>query len=120
MEAGVGIEVRRRGDWLMVAVAVSAVAAMLVGAARGAAPARRPMLLGFAAGTVSALTAALTKSSVALLDEGAGAVLAHWQPYALVAVGVMVAATVSLARSPLVSREPDRLVHTSSASWLRA
>jgi hypothetical protein len=167
------------GEWLVVAFVVAAVAGVLVGAARGAPPARRAMLLGFAAGTISALTAALTKSSVALLGDGVGAFLVHWQPYALVAVGavlllisqsafnaghlvatlpaltvttpvvgcavgivlfgeqfdvaragaavatvgavgVMIAATVSLARSPLVTHEPDRRVHSSSVSSSRA
>jgi len=165
--------------WLVVAVAVGAATAVLISAARGAEPARRAMLLGFAAGTLSALTAALTKSSVALLGHGVGAALAHWQPYALVATGavlllvsqsafnaghlvaalpaltattpvvscvvgialfdehfdvrgpvaaaatvvaiaVMITATVSLARSPLVTHEPDSPVPSPPATPLRA
>src|SRR5262249_12293332 len=76
-------------EWIVVAVAVCGAAGILIGAARGAAPARRAMLLGFAAGTLSALTAALTKSSVALLGDGVGLALAHWQPYALIATGAV-------------------------------
>jgi hypothetical protein len=166
-------------DWLLVAVAVAVATGVLIGAARSAAPARRAMLLGFAAGTLSALTAALTKSSVALLNDGVGSALAHWEPYALVAtgvvlllvsqsafnaghlvaalpaltvttpvvgcavgialfgehldvsgagaaiataaaIGVMIAATVSLARSPLVAHEPDPPAVSSPSTPLRA
>src|SRR5262249_24479213 len=71
-------------DWIVVAVAVAVATGVLVGAARGASPARRAMLLGFAAGTLSALTAALTKSSVAFLGDGLAVVFTHWQPYALI------------------------------------
>jgi len=167
------------GDWLVVASAVAVVAGVLISAARGAAPARRAMLLAFAAGTVSALTAALTKSSVALLGDGVGGALSHWQPYALVsigavlllisqsafnaghlvaalpaltvttpvvgcivgialfgehldvagagagvattvAIGVMIVATVSLARSPLVTHDPGQPVASSPTASLRA
>src|SRR5262249_30757762 len=74
-------------EWIVVAVAVCGAAGILIGAARGAAPARRAMLLGFAAGTLSALTPALTQSSVGPL--GVGLALAHWQPYALIATGAV-------------------------------
>jgi drug/metabolite transporter (DMT)-like permease len=166
-------------DWVVVAIAVTVVAGVLIGAARGAAPPRRAMLLAFAAGALSALTAALTKSSVALLGHGVGVAMSHWQPYALVAfgavlllisqsafnaghlvaalpaltvttpvvgcivgialfgehfdvagagaavatavaIGVMIVATVSLARSPLVTHDPDPLVPSSPATPLRA
>ena len=152
--------------WVLTAVAVAVPTAGAVLAARRATPGRRALLLAFASGCVYGLTAALTKSTVALLDDGVLQIFTHWQPYALgaaaaiglllnqsafqaghlaaslpamavtdpvvgciigvtlfgeglgatgaVAIGVtvlsvvvMFAATISLARSPLVTHEED-------------
>ena len=48
----------------------------------------RARLLGVVAGILFATQAALLKSTVGLLGHGIGALLANWQPYALVAVGL--------------------------------
>jgi drug/metabolite transporter (DMT)-like permease len=152
--------------WALTVAALSVPIAIAVVAARSAAPGRRALLLAFAAGCVYGLTAALTKSTLDLLDGGVLEVFTHWQPYALltagffgfllnqsafqaghlaaslpamavtdpvvgcvigvtlfgetlgatgvvaivatiVAVVVMFIATVSLARSPLVTHEPE-------------
>ncbi len=46
------------------------------------------MLLSAAAGVVYGVTAALTKTSSHLLDQGILLLLAHWQPYALLVAGI--------------------------------
>ena len=46
------------------------------------------MLLSGAAGVIYGVTAALTKTSSHLLDEGIVHLLVHWQPYALLIAGV--------------------------------
>lgn len=69
----------------MVAIAIPVTGAVL--ASRAAAAGRRALLLSFAAGCVYGLTAALTKSTLDLLDRGVVDVFTHWQPYALLAAG---------------------------------
>lgn len=152
--------------WVLTAVGLSVPIAIALWFTRAAPPHRRALLLAFAAGCVYGLTAALTKSTVALFDDGVLQAFTHWQPYALlavaavglllnqsafqaghlaaslpamavtdpvvgcvigvtlfgeslgatgpfavittvVAVAVMLAATISLARSPLVTHEDD-------------
>jgi len=73
--------------WILTVVALSVPVALAVVAARGAAPGRRALLLAFGAGCVYGLTAALTKSTLDLLDGGVLELFAHWQPYALLAAG---------------------------------
>jgi drug/metabolite transporter (DMT)-like permease len=152
--------------WILTVLALSVPVALAVVAARSAPPGRRALLLAFSAGCVYGLTAALTKSTLDLLDGGVLELFTHWQPYALIAAGfvgfllnqsafqaghlaaslpamavtdpvvgcvigvtlfgetlgatgvgaivatsaaivVMTVATVSLARSPLVTHEPE-------------
>jgi hypothetical protein len=64
-------------------VAVAAVAALRV---RGR---PRVIWLATAAGSLYGLLDALTKSTVDLIATNAGGVLAHWEPYALMATGVL-------------------------------
>jgi len=73
--------------WILTVVGLAVPVAIAVTAARGAAPGRRALLLAFSAGCVYGLTAALTKSTLDLLDGGVVDVFAHWQPYALLAAG---------------------------------
>jgi len=73
--------------WILTVGALAVPIAIAVAAARRAPPGRRALLLAFAAGCVYGLTAALTKSTLDLLDDGVLDVFAHWQPYALVAAG---------------------------------
>ena len=48
---------------------------------------RRAVLFAFTTGAVFGLTAALTKSTVVLLDHHGFGALEHWEPYALVVLG---------------------------------
>jgi drug/metabolite transporter (DMT)-like permease len=73
--------------WALTVCALSVPVLAAVVAARGASPGRRALLLAFAAGCVYGLTAALTKSTLDLLDHGVPDVLTHWQPYALLGAG---------------------------------
>jgi len=73
--------------WILTTVGLAIPIAIAVTAARGASPGRRALLLAFSAGCVYGLTAALTKSTLDLLDGGVIDVFAHWQPYALLAAG---------------------------------
>jgi drug/metabolite transporter (DMT)-like permease len=75
--------------WLLTTLALSVPVALAVIAARGAPPGRRALLLAFSAGCVYGLTAALTKSTLDLLDDGVVELFTHWQPYALVAAGLL-------------------------------
>lgn len=51
-------------------------------------PRRRAMLLAAATGTLYGLTAALTKTTGHLFGEGVAHAFTHWQPYALLVVGI--------------------------------
>jgi drug/metabolite transporter (DMT)-like permease len=73
--------------WILTVVALSVPVVIAVLAARGAPPGRRALLLAFSAGCIYGLTAALTKSTLDLLDGGVLDTFTHWQPYALVAAG---------------------------------
>jgi drug/metabolite transporter (DMT)-like permease len=75
--------------WLLTALALAVPVTLAVVAARGAPPGRRALLLAFSAGCVYGLTAALTKSTLDLLDDGVVELFTHWQPYALVAAGLV-------------------------------
>ncbi|MEX2254084.1 MAG: DMT family transporter [Acidimicrobiia bacterium] len=73
--------------WILTVVGLTVPVVIAVVAARNATPGRRALLLAFSAGCVYGLTAALTKSTLDLLDGGVLDVFTHWQPYALVAAG---------------------------------
>jgi drug/metabolite transporter (DMT)-like permease len=75
--------------WALTGAALSVPIILAVIAARGAPPHRRALLLAFAAGCTYGMTAALTKSTVALFDDGVLATFGHWQPYALLAVSAV-------------------------------
>jgi drug/metabolite transporter (DMT)-like permease len=75
--------------WVLTAVGLTVPIAIAVIAARGAAPGRRALLLAFGAGCVYGMTAALTKSTLDVLEHDGWGVFAHWQPYVLVSVGVL-------------------------------
>jgi drug/metabolite transporter (DMT)-like permease len=74
--------------WAVIGGATVAVACFLFGLARGRRATARAGLLGAAGGILFGLAAALTKSTVSLLDEGIGAVLWDWHVYALVVVSI--------------------------------
>ena len=50
---------------------------------------RRAVLFAFTTGAIFGLTAALTKSSVVLLDDHGFGALAYWEPYALAVLGAL-------------------------------
>ena len=71
---------------------------MLVLAARRRSPARRAALIGTAAGVLFALSAALTKATVDVLDEGVLEVFVDWHLYGLLVVGYV---SMSLSQASL-------------------
>ena len=75
------------GAWILAGVACAAVCAPLSLMGRHGPAPRRAALLGAAAGTLFALSAALTKSVVDELHLGVVHVITSWQPYALCGVG---------------------------------
>jgi hypothetical protein len=72
--------------WAVIGGGSVGVAVVLFLLARGRRPALRAGLLGTAGGILFGLAAALTKTTVSLLGDGVGAVLADWHLYALVVV----------------------------------
>ena len=75
--------------WLLVLVPIgSLVAVALVAAARAKGP-KRSILLGAAAGLCFGVIAVLTKATTFLLGQGVGVAVRHWEPYALIAVGIL-------------------------------
>ncbi len=74
-------------EWIASFAVCGVAAAALAVVARGRSPVHRAALLGIAAGILFALSAALTKATVDLLDDGVLAVFEDWHVYALVVVG---------------------------------
>jgi hypothetical protein len=74
--------------WLGVALGCAAVLVACVGFARISTDSVRGTLLGVAAGTLYALTAALLKPSITKLTRDPLALLADWHLYALIVVGL--------------------------------
>ena len=75
-------------DWLLAFAVVGLAGALALTAGRLAAGPVRAALMAIAAGAVFGLTAAVTLSFTRLLRAiGPGATLAHWQPWALLALG---------------------------------
>ena len=68
------------------AIATPVLLACIVVASRSVGT-RRAVLFAFTAGAVFGLTAALTKSTVVLLDHHGFGALEHWEPYALIVLG---------------------------------
>lgn len=76
-------------DWVLTIVAICAAgAALLTVGWRARRGNRRAALWATAAGAGFGLAAALMKASTALLNNGVGAALSSWKPYAMVAAGV--------------------------------
>jgi drug/metabolite transporter (DMT)-like permease len=74
--------------WAVIGGGAVAIAAFLFVLARGRGSAVRAGLLGTASGILFGLGAALTKSTVSLLDNGIEAVVWNWHVYALVIVSI--------------------------------
>ena len=73
------------GPWLIAAAVVVPLAAACILVASRSRGARRSVLLAAATGILYGVGAALTKSTVSLLDDGFVGVVTSWEPYALVA-----------------------------------
>lgn len=74
--------------WVVIGGGAVGVAIVLFALARRRRSTVRAGLLGTAAGILFGLSAALTKATVSLFDEGIGAVVWDWHVYALVVVSV--------------------------------
>src|SRR5579871_1701024 len=75
--------------WIFTAVAVGGLVAVLVSAATGPLARLRAPLLAACAGTCFATLALITKSVAYLFNLHGIGMLAYWQPYAVVAVGLV-------------------------------
>jgi len=75
--------------WAALLAGGGAVSAVLVLASRRRAPWQRAMQLSAAAGVIYGVAAALTVTAAHLLGKGVPVLLEHWQPYMLVAAGVV-------------------------------
>jgi hypothetical protein len=74
--------------WLVVGIVVG-LALLLVGCAKQLSPPPEALLLALAAGLLYGLQDALTRTSGQLAGaEGIPALMVHWQPYAVLAIGV--------------------------------
>jgi drug/metabolite transporter (DMT)-like permease len=77
------------GGWVVAFGIVVVITALAVGLGRVTGRVTRAGLLAAAAGVVFGLTAAVTASFVrSLRQEGVGSILAHWQPWALITLGI--------------------------------
>jgi drug/metabolite transporter (DMT)-like permease len=75
-------------SWAVIGGITLGLAVVLFALARGRAPALRAGLLGAAGGILFGLAAALTKTTVSLLDDGIGAVFGDWHVYALAGISI--------------------------------
>lgn len=97
------------GQWLLAFGAILAVSAATVAAGLLGRRSRRPVWLAIAAGAVFALTAAVTLSLSRLLRaEGLGTIPGHWQPWALLPLGVtgLLLSAVAYQRGALAATLP--------------
>lgn len=74
--------------WAVLLLADAAVAGALMLVGRGRARRQRALFFSCAAGVIYGVTAALTKTTAHLLNQGVLQVLTHWQPYGLAIFGV--------------------------------
>jgi drug/metabolite transporter (DMT)-like permease len=75
--------------WLCILAPAAAVIGIVLRLASGPPSPRRAAMLAVNAGICFALVSVLTKSTVHLAGHGAGVLLSHFEPYALVCVGIM-------------------------------
>jgi len=87
-DPGRGRELASARRWLLGGGLAAGVVVLCLLAAR-AFHRHRAALLAAGAGVVFAVSAALTKSTVALVDRDLLATLGHWEPYALAGVGAL-------------------------------
>jgi drug/metabolite transporter (DMT)-like permease len=75
--------------WLVCAAIAAPVLGVCIVTAARSVGTRRAVLFAFAAAALFGLTAALTKSSVVLINDHGFGALAYWEPYALVVLGAL-------------------------------
>ncbi|MEU9479083.1 DMT family transporter [Streptomyces sp. NPDC048191] len=96
------------GSWLVGGGGALGAVALLVALARPTKGATRAALLGLASAMCFATTAALLKEAVGWLDQGPGAMFAHWSLYATGAVGIVAFLLLqsALAAGSLTASQP--------------
>ena len=94
--------------WVGLLTVASAVAGVLLLLGRRCSPRWKAMAFGTAGGVLYGATAALTKSCAHLLQQGPGALLSSWQPYALLVAGLvgMVVSQSAFQAGPLDASLP--------------
>lgn len=94
--------------WVWTGIAVAAVAGLLIAVSSRLPSAARAAVLGTATAIGFACTAALLKDAFGRLPDGIGAVLAAWQPYAAVGLGIgsFVLLQVTLRAGTLAASQP--------------
>jgi hypothetical protein len=75
--------------WLVCGAIAAPVLGICIVAGARSVGTRRAVLFAFTAGALFGLTAALTKSSVVLVDDHGFGALTYWEPYALVVLGAL-------------------------------
>lgn len=75
--------------WLVCGAIAAPVLVVCILAAARSVGTRRAVLFAFTTGVLFGITAALTKSSVVLLDQHGLGALAYWEPYALAILGAL-------------------------------
>jgi drug/metabolite transporter (DMT)-like permease len=98
--------------WVLLLASAAGAVVLFVVSSLGRVAWQRAVLLSAAAGIVYGTTAALTKTSSHLLDDGLIHLLAHWQPYALLVAGIggMVIAQSAFQAGSLDSSLPTMTV----------
>jgi len=84
-----GRDFASRRAWLICAAVAAPVLIGCIVAASRSVGTPRAVLFAFSAGALFGLTAALTKSTVVLLDHHGAGALNHWEPYALLVLGAL-------------------------------
>jgi drug/metabolite transporter (DMT)-like permease len=80
-----GVDLAGIGPWLIAAAVIVPVTGACILVAARSKGARRAVLLAVATGILYGVAAALTKSTVSLLDDGFVGFVTSWEPYALAA-----------------------------------
>ena len=114
-----GHRVATVGDWVWALSIRGCVILLLLALSRTGSPGRRAALLGCAAALMWAIDAAFVKAATDLLSQsGWGALLVHWQLYAVVASGVLgtLLLQAAFAAGPLAASQPAILIVDPLAS----
>ena len=114
-----GHRVATVGDWVWALSIRGCVIILLLALSRTGSPARRAAILGAAAAIMWAIDAAFVKAATDLFSQsGWGALLVHWQLYAVVISGVLgtLLLQAAFAAGPLAASQPAILIVDTLAS----